>query len=120
MKKIVRLTESDLARIIKRVINEQENTDGYEDITSWFFSDPGVVYIPDGEYKVDGWSQSGKIKTMDGKDTGYMIYTPCCVRGRLSESLTVSKNGGVISYSDDIKKVMLNKKILESSGLKVR
>ena len=28
MKKIVRLTESDLARIVRRVINEEENTDG--------------------------------------------------------------------------------------------
>jgi hypothetical protein len=28
MKKIVKLTESDLARIVRRVINEEENTDG--------------------------------------------------------------------------------------------
>ena len=28
MKKIVKLTESDLARIVKRVVKEQENTDG--------------------------------------------------------------------------------------------
>ena len=28
MKKIVKLTESDLSRIVRRVINEQENTDG--------------------------------------------------------------------------------------------
>ena len=30
MKKIVRLTESDLARIVKRVIREQEETDSVE------------------------------------------------------------------------------------------
>ena len=28
MKRVVRLTESDLARIVKRVVREQENTDG--------------------------------------------------------------------------------------------
>jgi hypothetical protein len=28
MKKIVKLTEADLARIVRRVINEEENTDG--------------------------------------------------------------------------------------------
>lgn len=28
MKKIVKLTEADLARIVKRVMNEEENTDG--------------------------------------------------------------------------------------------
>ena len=30
MKKIIRLTESDLARIVKRVIREQEETDSVE------------------------------------------------------------------------------------------
>jgi hypothetical protein len=28
MKKIVKLTEADLSRIVRRVINEEENTDG--------------------------------------------------------------------------------------------
>lgn len=60
MKKIIRLTESDLARIVKRIINEQEDT-SIDDYIKWdikttdcegsrfgFLSSMGVVEDEDG------------------------------------------------------------------------
>ena len=117
MKKTIRLTEADLTRIVRRVISEQEIPAGYKDITQWFFSPPGVLYIPDGEYLMDGAGYKGIIKTKDGKDTGYMITLKNGVRGMLPSKVVISKNGGAIEYSD-VDKIYLNDTILDSRGLR--
>ena len=118
MKKVIRLTESDLVRIVKRVINEQNIPEGYKDISQWFFTPEGVVYIPDGEYVVDGYGYQGTIKTKDGKDTGYIITLVGGIRGMLPKKLTISGNGGTLNYSQNVSKIYLNDSILNSSGIR--
>jgi hypothetical protein len=51
MSKIIRLTESDLVKLVKRVINEQDNRDYYTQFTKeWAFkninNDPSVKLLP--------------------------------------------------------------------------
>lgn len=118
MSKIVRLTEADLTRIVRRVLNEQDIPEGYKDITQWYFSPQGVFYISDGEYLMEGSGYQGVIKSKDGKDTGYMITLKSGVRGMLPPKVVISQNGGAIAYSFDIDKVYLNESILNSSGLR--
>jgi hypothetical protein len=120
MKKIIRLTESDLVRLVKRVIQEQGDVapQGYKDITEWYSSPEGVFYIPDGEYLMDGFGYQGVIKTRDGKDTGYMITLKNGIKGALPSRVSISKNGGAIAYSLGIDKFYLNDTILNSSGLR--
>ena len=118
MKKIVRLTENQLVNIVKRVLSEQQIPKGYKDITQWVTSPQGVLYIPDGEYFVDGSGYQGKIKSKDGKDTGYLITLKSGIRGLLPQEVEISQNGTELTYSEDIDKLYLNETILNSSGLR--
>ena len=118
MKKIVRLTESDLTNIVKTILKENNIPAGYKDISQWYFSPQGVFYIPDGEYMMDGFGYQGVIKTKDGKDTGYMVTLKNGIKGMLPKKVVISENGGVIAYSVDIDKIYLNDSILNSSGLR--
>jgi hypothetical protein len=67
---------------------------------------------------VDGSAYEGIIKTKDGKDTGYMIQLISGIRGLLPTKFVISKNGGGLGYSEKISKLLLNDKILNSSGLR--
>jgi hypothetical protein len=92
---------------------------GYKDITSWYFSPQGVVYIPDGSYSGKGWGYYENILTNDGKDTGYVLILMTAVRGERKDTVQVAKNGGAIgSTGGKISKILLNDTILNSSGLK--
>jgi hypothetical protein len=79
MKKIIRLTESDLARIVKRVIREQEETTAMSPESYW--------KVPAGKYnltaRVGGkdvmWTVTPK-KTNMKNDKGQMVPVP----GKLS------------------------------------
>lgn len=92
---------------------------GYKDITTWYFSPEGVVYIPDGDYVGDGWGYYENVLTKDGKDTGYVFVFNGGVRGQRKDIVKVSQNGGGIgSTGGKIYKILLNDKILDSSGLR--
>ena len=56
MKKVIRLTESDLTRIVKRVLIEQESSLGVQDNTRA----KGITAIRDieGEKKIDNMAQN--------------------------------------------------------------
>ena len=73
MKKIIRLTESDLARIVRRVISEQHST------------------LPDGVYYGDGSGNEYELfydETCE-KTTGYkVINAPRKIRGAVTASET--------------------------------
>ena len=92
MKKTIRLTESDLTRLVKKVIKEQEDQNkehrtfldqkyvneliknGYKVVTK--------IELPDGDYKKDGGGYQIDILNQDGNtDTGYSIVTNNGIRG---------------------------------------
>jgi hypothetical protein len=110
---------------IKPLISEQNFKDelikqGYKDITSWFLSDVGVVYIPDGKYVGEGTQDYVHIKTPQGIDTGYVLFweEPMeLTRGGGIEILIESK-GAVIRVAGKFNSLMLNETKLNSSGLK--
>jgi len=110
---------------VKPLISEQNFKDdlikqGYNDITSWFLSDVGVVYIPDGKYVGEGTQDYVHIKTPQGIDTGYVLFweEPMeLTRGDGIEILIESK-GSVIRVAGKFNSLMLNETKLNSSGLK--
>ena len=104
MKKIIKLTESDLTKIVKRVIEEQSFdpkkdylSKGYIDVTDGFVKDTYALQIPDGTYKCDGAGYSFKILSNDGKDTGYVVIMNSGIRGMITGPVTVSDNGVKVS-----------------------
>jgi len=104
MKKIIKLTESDLNKIVKRVIEEQSFdpkkdylSKGYIDVTDGFVKDTYVLQIPDGTYNCDGAGYSFKILSNDGKDTGYVVIMNSGIRGMITGPVTVSDNGVKVS-----------------------
>jgi len=104
MKKIIKLTESDLTKIVKRVIEEQSFdpkkdylSKGYIDVTDEFVKDTYVLQIPDGTYNCDGAGYSFKILSNDGKDTGYVVIMNSGIRGMITGPVTVSDNGVKVS-----------------------
>jgi hypothetical protein len=102
----------------KPLISEQTPPQGYKDITQWFTTPEGKLYIPDGKYVVDGMGYNGNIMTSDNKDTGYAFYTSEGKRGALPKDITISQSGGDLTYELKITNIYLNDQILNSSGLK--
>lgn len=60
MKKIIRLTESDLTRIIKRVIQEQKNTEIEEGFFDNIFGRPSIKDAAHTAKRGTGHSHTGK------------------------------------------------------------
>jgi len=131
--KVVNLTESDLQRIVKRVLTEGEKDcitnlpkEGYSDITSDFFKPDGVIFLPDGEYENMNTHRGDFAVVMgkDGNPTGYAV----CVEGvegyrsNPVRSIKISLNGGGIQLGSGtqgakIGNIYLNNKLLKKSGL---
>jgi len=135
--KVVNLTESDLQRIVKRVLTEGEKDcganltkEGYSDVTSEFKKPDGVIFLPDGEYEnID--THRGDFAVVMGKDgnpTGYAV----CVKGvegyrsNPVRAIKISKNGGGITTVSGgisglkITNIFLNDKLLGKSGLSTK
>lgn len=119
MKKIIRLTESDLVRLVKKVIKEQENpslsefiSKGYKDITSEFSTPTGRVLIPDGTYEANGGGGSFTIY-QNGKETGYVILDDGGIRTILAKPVVVKDNGGTVIIPSGTKfgKLLFNQQI---------
>ena len=119
------LMESTLGDV-KPLIMEQNFKDelikqGYKDITSWFLSDVGVVYIPDGEYVGEGNQDYVHIKTPQGVDTGYVLFweEPMeTTRASGGIEIKIESKGAVSRVAGKFNSLMLNETKLNSSGLK--
>jgi hypothetical protein len=114
---------------VKSFIKEQEDnvlkdllSKGFKDITSWYFSPEGVVYIPDGDYKGVGNGYYEYLQTKEGKDTGYVLFFDAGVRGVRNSNVKVQQNGGAIGSNGGGKiiKILLNDTTLNSSGLSTK
>ena len=65
MKKVIRLTESDLMRIVKRVINESEGEDTFETLINLGLDNTLAFYIT----MVEGNGTWTELFNMYGKET---------------------------------------------------
>ena len=93
--KVIRLTESDLRRITKKVLSEQTlnesdcieylKKEGYSDITTEFRKPDGVMFLHDGVYKNISTDKDVVIIGYNGKPTGYAL----CLQG--DSSMTKQK-----------------------------
>ena len=68
--KVMRLTESDLRRIVKRVLNEQKPDHYGEKLISNGYVEVDKLDLPDGDYIGNGGNLF-KIKDLEGKLTGF-------------------------------------------------
>jgi hypothetical protein len=95
---------------------------GYQDITAWFSSAEGVMYLPDGDYKGEGFGYNETIKTTDGKDTGYIVVFSTASRGSRDSNIKISQNGAALALKSigDFSKLLLNSSKLNSSGLSTK
>ena len=114
MKKIVRLTESDLVRLVKRVINEQsENPNAGNDAKVQNLINAGYKVVPkfnlpDGEYELSGFGYTCYVNK-DGKNTGYAYVTTGGIRGSWSGKMINIVSGQIekIMYGD-VYKILFN------------
>ena len=100
MKKIIRLTESDLARIVKRVIKEEvEMTKIFEQEKGWL--------------KTDGWkliNTEGKYKLYAEKEDNTTTTVP------LKLIITSQSNGTLVLSVYDLDYKLLNDGILNTNS----
>ena len=83
MKRIVRLSESDLVKIVKRVINEQETNDGLEKLKSQIVNKTANLYTGQNEKQNEYKSQikiqdvtivsPDQVKLVDTNGMGYVF-----------------------------------------------
>ena len=114
MKKIVRLTESDMIRLVKRVITEQsENPNAGNDAKVQNLINAGYKVVPkfnlpDGEYELSGFGYTCYVNK-DGKNTGYAYVTTGGIRGRWSGKMINIVSGQIekIMYGD-VYKILFN------------
>jgi|688.fasta_scaffold1112736_1 hypothetical protein len=101
MKKVIRLTEDDLTRLVKRVIKEQENFSFLENEYVKKYLQDGYkivpkITLPDGDYTKWGSGYSIELYNQDGEtDTGYVIITKDGIRGMWSGN-PINVVGGTI------------------------
>lgn len=123
------LLESTMGNV-KPLIMEQNPPSGYQDITSWFTTPEGQIFLPDGEYSIGQGQVCNQknciftIQTNSMKGTGYAIG-PDITRASQFRSLPyrvkISQGGMAIEYeiSDNLK-IYLNQSVLDSSGLSTK
>lgn len=101
MGKIVRLTETDLTRLVRRVIKEQENNsrnsnldNRVNDLVSDGYKIVPKFDLPDGEYNLGGSGYVCYINK-DGKRTGYLYVTTGGIRGVWDKHKVEIMNGQI-------------------------
>lgn len=94
--KIVNLTETDLRRIVKRVLNEENDPYG-EKLKKLGYVEVDKLDLPDGDYVANGGSLF-VIKDSEGKKTGYHGRLPnTVIRGiSFSDGNIVISDGEII------------------------
>jgi len=110
MKRIVRLTESDLARIVRRVIKEQEQTGEFDYNLHPYF---GSVDIRNGEGKTvgEGFYKSGTSTAQDGtkiivaktfrdNTKGYTLYGYCNAQKTTKLSLNGKMTDAKVNFPE--------------------
>ncbi len=123
------LMESTLGNV-KPLIMEQTPPSGYQDITSWFTTPEGQIYLPDGEYTLGQGQVCNQkncvftIQTNNMKQTGYAIgpdFSQASQYRSIPYRVKISQGGMAIEYeiSDNLK-IYLNQSVLDSSGLSTK
>jgi len=123
------LLESTIGNV-KPLIMEQTPPSGYQDITSWFSTPEGQIYLPDGEYTLgqgQGCNEKNcifTIQTNGMKETGYALgpdFDRASQYRSIPYKVKISQGGMAIEYeiSDNLK-IYLNQSVLDSSGLSTK
>ena len=123
------LLESTMGNV-KPLIMEQTPPSGYQDITSWFTTPEGQIYLPDGVYTIGQGQVCNQkncvftIQTKDMKQTGYAIgpdFSKASQYRSIPYIVKISQGGMAIEYeiSDNLK-IYLNQSVLDSSGLSTK
>jgi hypothetical protein len=118
MKKVIRLTENDLVRLVKKIMNEQVDTSRHDARVNSLIQDGYSVVdkisLPDGEYDLTG---AGYICYLnkDGKNTGYAYVTTGGIRG-MWDKQKVRVVGGKIPnlMYGEVYKMLFNKSKVEN------
>jgi hypothetical protein len=127
------LMESNMGNV-KPLIMEQGLPNGYEDITKWFETPEGQIYLPDGKYTIGQGQVCNKdncvftIQTNDNKETGYAIgpdFKTASALRSIPYVVEISQNGMSIAYGVSYGlgtnlKIYLNQSVLDSSGLSTK
>jgi hypothetical protein len=71
MKKVIRLTESDLMKIIKRIVNEQSNKFGSFDDEEWYDEDDRLTNVDDmgDDFDEEEFDNFDDLESKHGHDT---------------------------------------------------
>jgi len=98
---VVNLTESDLRRIVKRVLNEQDDPYG-EQLKAAGYVEVDKLDLPDGDYIANGGNLF-KIKDSEGNKTGfYGRPSSSTIRGiSFSDGNIVISNGEIIEGQEN-------------------
>jgi hypothetical protein len=83
--------------------------------------DTYVLQIPDGTYKCDGAGYSFKIKTNEGKETGYVVVISSGIRGMITGPVTISDNGikmGLGQWNKYFESLLYNEKLNQVKSVK--
>lgn len=128
MKKIIKLTESDLIRIVKRAINEQttqekmererkikemlDGDDYYKRLKRQGYKEQTQINLPDGEYYGGGGGYQFDVYTNDRKFTGYSLLILNGISGIFDSRDKIDIKSGTWSGKGryfNIYKIMYNK-----------
>jgi hypothetical protein len=127
--KTLELLESTMGNV-KPLISEGNPPNGYVDITSWFITPEGQIFLPDGEYSIEQdqvCNDKNCIFTIEKNDmtqTGYAIGPDFDIASKyrtIPYKVKISQKGMAIQYeiSDNLK-IYLNQSVLDSSGLSTK
>ncbi len=109
MKKIVRLTESDLVRLVKRVINEQENAHHtiYKDLKDRYipygFREEDYTKMNAGLLLMKGDDNNGVSITSNGVDIGWAVTIDG--KTKLFKEAKLDGNNNAKIFNDIIKDI---------------
>jgi hypothetical protein len=107
MKRVIKLSENDLTKIIKKLITEQSDdewgTTGVwleenyiEPLKNDGYIEVEKIDLPNGDYKK--WGGGHQIDLKDGViDTGYIIITENGIRGSYGGKTTIKINNGIVT-----------------------
>jgi hypothetical protein len=122
MKKIIRLTESDLKRIVKKVIQEQESggsfldKDYVEELKRDGYKEVPKVDLPDGTYLKGGGGYEIYLYGSDKKNTGYVLVTFDGIRGSWNGQPIKISNGTIApdvqENEQGVYKILFNKNVV--------